>query len=155
MPMQRQSEDESCSEIAALLQDQFSRLTRQLRNMELPQGITPERLSALAVIDRRGPISVTALAVKGTTLWIGTNDGLYEYRQNTMYRRGQNLLPTQHVTSIAVHESVEDVYVGLQGKGVARYRPPRTSTGALYGRPTVHGANESADSVSWENAWSV
>jgi DNA-binding MarR family transcriptional regulator len=60
--MQRQSEDEACSEIAALLQDQFSRLTRQLRNMELPQGMTPERLSALAVIDRRGPISVTALA---------------------------------------------------------------------------------------------
>jgi DNA-binding MarR family transcriptional regulator len=60
--MQRQAEDEACSEIAALLQDQFSRLTRQLRNMELPQGMTPERLSALAVIDRRGPISVTALA---------------------------------------------------------------------------------------------
>lgn len=64
MPMQRQAEDESCSEIAALLQDQFSRLTRQLRNMELPQGMTPERLSALAVIDKRGPISVTALADK-------------------------------------------------------------------------------------------
>jgi DNA-binding MarR family transcriptional regulator len=62
--MQRQAEDESCSEIAALLQDQFSRLTRQLRNMELPQGMTPERLSALAVIDKRGPISVTALADK-------------------------------------------------------------------------------------------
>ena len=64
MPMQRQVEDEACSEIAALLQDQFSRLTRQLRNMELPQGMTPERLSALAVIDKRGPISVTALADK-------------------------------------------------------------------------------------------
>lgn len=64
MPMQRQVEGESCSEIAALLQDQFSRLTRQLRNMELPQGMTPERLSALAVIDKRGPISVTALADK-------------------------------------------------------------------------------------------
>lgn len=75
-------------------------------------------------------LSVTALAVKGTSLWIGTNDGLYEYRQNTMYRRGQNLLPTQHITAIAVHESVEDVYVGLQDKGLARYRPPRTSTAA-------------------------
>jgi ligand-binding sensor domain-containing protein len=74
-------------------------------------------------------LAVTALAVKGTTLWIGTNDGLYEYRQNNMYRRGNNILPSQYITSIAVHESVEDVYVGLQGKGVARYRPPRTSTG--------------------------
>ena len=52
------------SEIAALLHEQFARLTRQLRTMELPQGITPERLSALSVIDKRGPISVTALADK-------------------------------------------------------------------------------------------
>jgi hypothetical protein len=72
-------------------------------------------------------LAVTALAVKGTTLWIGTDDGLYEYKQNTMYRRGQNILPSQHVTSIAVHESVEDIYVGLQGAGVARYRPPRSA----------------------------
>ncbi|HUL82452.1 MAG TPA: MarR family transcriptional regulator [Gammaproteobacteria bacterium] len=64
MPAQRQAESETCSEIATLLHDQFSRLTRQLRNMDLPQGMTPERLSALAVIDKRGPISVTALADK-------------------------------------------------------------------------------------------
>jgi ligand-binding sensor domain-containing protein len=72
-------------------------------------------------------LAVTALAVKGATLWIGTNDGLYEYKQNTMYRRGQTVLPTQQITSIAVHESVEDIYVGLKGAGVARYRPPRSS----------------------------
>jgi hypothetical protein len=75
-------------------------------------------------------LSITALTVKGTTLWIGTNDGLYEYRQKTMFRRGQNLLPTQRITSVAVHESVEDVYIGLEGHGVARYRAPRTSAGA-------------------------
>src|SRR5690606_12135976 len=54
-------------------------------------------------------------------------DGLYEYRQNSMFRRGQNILPTQRVSSIAVHESVEDIYVGLEGGGVARYRPPRSA----------------------------
>lgn len=75
-------------------------------------------------------LSVTALAAKGTTVWIGTNDGLYEYRQNTMYRRGQNLLPTQRITAIGLHESVEDVYIGLENAGVARYRPPRTAAGA-------------------------
>jgi DNA-binding MarR family transcriptional regulator len=53
---------ETRAEIAALLHEQFARLTRELRNLELPQGVTPERLSALAVIERRGPISVTALA---------------------------------------------------------------------------------------------
>ena len=53
---------ETRAEIAAVLHEQFARLTRELRNLELPQGVTPERLSALAVIERRGPISVTALA---------------------------------------------------------------------------------------------
>lgn len=52
------------SEIAAMLHEQFARLTRQLRTLELPQGMTPERLSALSVIEKRGPISVTALADK-------------------------------------------------------------------------------------------
>jgi DNA-binding MarR family transcriptional regulator len=52
------------SEIAALLHEQVARLTRQLRTLELPQGMTPERLSALSVIDKRGPISITALAEK-------------------------------------------------------------------------------------------
>lgn len=64
MSAQRQTENEACAEIATLLNDQFSRLTRQLRNVDLPQGMTPERLSALAVIEKRGPISVTALADK-------------------------------------------------------------------------------------------
>jgi DNA-binding MarR family transcriptional regulator len=56
------AEADARSEIAALLHEQFARLTRQLRTLELPQGMTPERLSALSVIERRGPISVTALA---------------------------------------------------------------------------------------------
>lgn len=62
MTAQRQVENHTRDEIAALLHDQFARLTRQLRNMDLPQGMTPERLSALSVIDKLGPISVTALA---------------------------------------------------------------------------------------------
>jgi DNA-binding MarR family transcriptional regulator len=56
------SESGSRSEIAALLHEQFARLTRRLRTLELPNGMTPERLSALSVIEKRGPISVTALA---------------------------------------------------------------------------------------------
>lgn len=55
-------ETETRSEIAALLHEQFARLTRQMRTLELPSGMTPERLSALSVIDKRGPISVSALA---------------------------------------------------------------------------------------------
>jgi DNA-binding MarR family transcriptional regulator len=60
----QRAEGDTRSEIAAMLHEQFARLTRQLRNLELPQGMTPERLSALSVIEKRGPISVTALADK-------------------------------------------------------------------------------------------
>ena len=56
------TEADARSEIAALLHEQFARLTRQMRTLELPQGMTPERLSALSAIEKRGPISVTALA---------------------------------------------------------------------------------------------
>jgi len=61
MPVSRQA-DHSANEIAALLHDRFARLSRQLRHMELPAGMTPERLSALSAIEKHGPISVTALA---------------------------------------------------------------------------------------------
>lgn len=57
-----QPRSDTRSEIAALLHEQFARMTRQLRALELPQGLTPERLSALSVIEKRGRISVKALA---------------------------------------------------------------------------------------------
>jgi DNA-binding MarR family transcriptional regulator len=54
--------EQRTSEIAALLHDHFARLARHLRRMELPPGMTPERLSTLSAIDKHGPISVTGLA---------------------------------------------------------------------------------------------
>ena len=62
MPDAISTDSDARSEIAALLHEQFARLTRRLRTLELPHGMTPERLSALSVIEKRGPISVTALA---------------------------------------------------------------------------------------------
>jgi DNA-binding MarR family transcriptional regulator len=62
MPDAITPDSDARSEIAALLHEQFARLTRRLRTLELPHGMTPERLSALSVIEKRGPISVTALA---------------------------------------------------------------------------------------------
>jgi len=61
MSLQAQGNTRS-GEIAELLHERVSRLSRQLRHIELPAGMTPERLSTLSVIDRSGPISVTALA---------------------------------------------------------------------------------------------
>jgi len=54
--------EHTTSEVAALLHDRFSRLSRQLRHMQLPAGMTPERLSTLLAIQSHGPVSVTALA---------------------------------------------------------------------------------------------
>lgn len=48
--------------IAESLHERVARLNRQLRSIELPQGLTQERLSALAIIESTGSISVTALA---------------------------------------------------------------------------------------------
>ncbi len=74
-------------------------------------------------------LAVTALTVKGVSVWIGTDDGLYEYKKSAIVRRGENLLPSQHITSIAAHESVDEIYVGMEGHGLARYKAPR-ATGA-------------------------
>jgi DNA-binding MarR family transcriptional regulator len=61
MPQLRRTSDRT-REIASLLHERFSRLSRQLRHMPLPAGMTQERLSALSSIINDGPISVTALA---------------------------------------------------------------------------------------------
>jgi DNA-binding MarR family transcriptional regulator len=49
-------------ELAESLHDRFSRLGRQLRSIELPRGMTQERMSVLAIVQARGPVSVSALA---------------------------------------------------------------------------------------------
>ena len=74
-------------------------------------------------------LGITSLAVKGVSIWIGTTDGLYEYKKNTILRRGQSLLPSQHVTSIATHENLDEIYVSVKDAGIARYTPPK-STGS-------------------------
>lgn len=72
-------------------------------------------------------LAVTALTVKGSSIWIGTGDGLYEYKKTSVTRRGQNLLPRQHVTGIATHENLDEVYVSVKDAGIARYTPPKSS----------------------------
>ena len=60
---QATSEDlDSAPALAESLHDRVARLNRQLRSIELPRGMTQERMSVLAIVDARGPISVSALA---------------------------------------------------------------------------------------------
>jgi ligand-binding sensor domain-containing protein len=75
-------------------------------------------------------LSVTALAVKGVSIWIGTEDGLYEYKKNSIIRRGENILPSQYITSIGTHPEIDEIYVGLKGRGLARYKGPKASGAA-------------------------
>ncbi len=75
-------------------------------------------------------LAVTALAVKGVSIWIGTEDGLYEYKKNTITRRGENILPTQYITSIGIHPEIDEIYVGLKEHGLARYKAPKASGAA-------------------------
>ncbi len=71
------------------------------------------------------PRKVTALAVKGKSIWIGTEDGLFEYDKQNIYRRGSELLPSQYINAISTHPDIDEIYVGLREKGIARYRPKR------------------------------
>lgn len=83
-----------------------------------------------AKTDEYRKLSVTALAVKGSSIWIGTDDGLYEYKKNLITRRGQNLLPSQTVTSLATNDNQDEIYVAVKNAGIARYTPAKSSTGA-------------------------
>ena len=49
-------------EFTSHVHEAFSRLARRLRALDLPSGITNERLSTLATIAAHEPISVSALA---------------------------------------------------------------------------------------------
>jgi hypothetical protein len=75
-------------------------------------------------------LGVTALAVKGSSIWIGTTDGLYEYKKNAIHRRGETLLPSQHITALTAHESLDEIYVAVKDAGIARYTPPKSSGSA-------------------------
>ncbi len=59
---QRNSADTISQELAPQVHEAFSRLARRLRALDLPYGLTNERLSTLATVAAHEPISVSALA---------------------------------------------------------------------------------------------
>ncbi len=63
MPLRKRNIDDSKSpERAPQVHEAFSKLARRLRALELPYGLTNERLSTLATISAHEPISLSALA---------------------------------------------------------------------------------------------
>ncbi|MCL2101340.1 MAG: hypothetical protein FWH22_06465, partial [Fibromonadales bacterium] len=69
-----------------------------------------------------GARRITAFANQGATLWIGTDSGLFAYRNGVFEQRG-SVLPSQKITSIAWHEMRKELYVGVEGAGIARLTP--------------------------------
>ena len=61
MPTQRKHVPDQ-DDVASVLHASLSKVSRQLQHLDLPQGVTPERLRTLATIYAHGPLSVTALA---------------------------------------------------------------------------------------------
>ncbi len=55
-------DDTTSQELAPQVHEAFSRLSRRLRALELPDGLTIERLSTLATVATQEPISISALA---------------------------------------------------------------------------------------------
>lgn len=68
---------------------------------------------------------ITSIALRGAEIWIGSKSGLYRYRKNEFIARGQNVLPTNHITAIATNEKSNEVFVALAQKGIAHYTPSR------------------------------
>jgi len=70
---------------------------------------------------------VTAIANQGATLWVGTDNGLFAYRNGVFEQRGA-VLPSQKITSIAWHEVRKELYVGVEGAGIARLIPKQNES---------------------------
>jgi len=68
---------------------------------------------------------ITDLVLRESEIWIATRSGLFRYRQNQFARRGQDILPTQNISSLATHPQSKDVFVALQNIGIAHYVPAR------------------------------
>lgn len=71
-----------------------------------------------------GNVHVTSLTAQGATLWIGTTNGLFSYRNGVVEPKGK-VLPSQYVSALAWSEMRKELYVGLKGAGIARLQPKK------------------------------
>ncbi len=76
--------------------------------------------------EKEETLNITSLALRGAEIWVGTKNGLFRYRKTNFTRRGATLLPSQYITAIAAHPNSNEVFIAMQGKGVARYSPAQT-----------------------------
>ena len=73
-----------------------------------------------------GERHVTALAKQGASLWIGTDNGLFVYRNGAFEQKGK-VLPSQKINALVWSENRKELYVAVDGAGVARLTPKKSA----------------------------
>lgn len=97
---------------------------------KLPSVKNESSAKADSALGEYHKVSVTTLAVKGSSIWIGSEDGLYEYKKNLITRRGQTLLPSQTITGIATNDNQDEIYISMKNAGIAKYTPAKSANTA-------------------------
>ena len=73
-----------------------------------------------------GERRITALAKQGASLWIGTDNGLFVYRNGAFEQKGK-VLPSQKINALVWSENRKELYVAVNGAGVARLTPKKSA----------------------------
>ncbi len=72
-----------------------------------------------------GSHRITSLVSQGASIWIGTDNGLFLYRNGQFEQKGK-VLPSQNIKSLAWSESRKELYVAVEGAGIARLVPKKS-----------------------------
>jgi len=72
-----------------------------------------------------GSHRITALAAQGASLWIGTDNGLFVYRNGQFEQKGK-VLPSQKINALVWSENRKELYVAADGAGIARLVPKKS-----------------------------
>ena len=73
-----------------------------------------------------GERRITALAKQGASLWIGTDNGLFVYRNGAFEQKGK-VLPSQKINALVWSENRKELFVAVNGAGVARLTPKKSA----------------------------
>jgi Predicted periplasmic ligand-binding sensor domain len=68
---------------------------------------------------------VNTLASQGASVWIGTDDGLFVYRNGGFEQKGK-VLPSQKINALVWSEMRKELYVAVDGAGIARLVPKKS-----------------------------
>lgn len=72
-----------------------------------------------------GALRITSLASQGASLWIGTDNGLFVYRNGQFEQKGK-VLPSQKINALVWSENRKELYVAVDGAGIARLVPKKS-----------------------------